>query len=69
MREETVAESMNSDALRYTTRRHFFQNCGIGLGAMALASLLQEGGASAASLPEAMHPMAPRPPSRPALVV
>jgi hypothetical protein len=28
--------------LKRTTRRHFFQNCGLGIGAMALGSLLQQ---------------------------
>ena len=58
-----MPEFMNSNVLRYITRRHFFQDCSIGLGAMALASLLNESKASAAPLPEAAaHPMAPRPP-------
>ncbi len=29
--------------LRDRTRRHFFADCGVGLGSMALASLLVEG--------------------------
>lgn len=31
------------------TRRHFFENCGVGLGQIALASLLHDGAASTAS--------------------
>ncbi len=33
--------SFNSWALRDQTRRHFFENCGIGAGAIGLASLMQ----------------------------
>jgi hypothetical protein len=41
-------------ALRETTRRHFFADCGVGLGSMALASLLSEGKlfASSATIPD-----------------
>jgi hypothetical protein len=34
-------------ALRHTTRRHFFGNCGVGLGALALNALLQQEGNAA----------------------
>jgi len=44
------------ERLRHVTRRHFFESCGIGLGAVALGSLLGSArGAAAAST------MAPRP--------
>ena len=49
------------------TRRQFFSRCGIGLGRVALASLLQGGrifGADAQTL----NPMAPKPPMFPAKV-
>jgi hypothetical protein len=55
-----------------TTRRHFFGHCGVGIGAMALGSLLgdEARGASDAhgstdgrgSAPDLREPMAPRPP-------
>src|SRR5882724_2486365 len=48
--------------LRDVTRRQFFSRCGLGLGSIALASLLDEQklfGADAAALP---NPMAPKPP-------
>ena len=48
--------------LRDITRRHFFSRCGLGLGSIALASLLNERkllGASISSLP---NPMAPKQP-------
>ncbi len=44
-----------------TTRRHFFGTCGVGLGAMALASLLADE-ARAAARPEAIDPLVPRAP-------
>ena len=46
------------DQLRTTTRRHFFERCGVGLGAMALGSLLGEPQADA-------NPLAPRAPHFP----
>src|SRR6266699_5163973 len=52
--------------LRFLTRRQFFSRCALGLGSIALASLLKEqelfGAASAASV----NPMASRPPHFPA---
>ena len=33
-------DEINSEGRKFITRRHFFQNCGIGLGAFALNSLL-----------------------------
>src|SRR4051812_43255546 len=50
------------------TRRHFFQDCGVGLGKVALASLLSGAlrplSASADSV--AIGPLAPKPPHFPA---
>ena len=46
------------DQLRTTTRRHFFERCGVGLGAMALGSLLGQPQADA-------NPLAPRAPHFP----
>ena len=44
-------------------RRHFFQQCRVGLGAMALGSLLADDGAAAESAAAAGNdPLAPRPP-------
>jgi hypothetical protein len=48
------------DALLQQTRRHFFGQCALGIGSMALASLLG-GGQSRASAPIA-NPLAPRSP-------
>src|SRR5918997_3128566 len=47
-------------ALLQQTRRHFFGQCGIGLGSMALGSLLGEGRASAGGPTSAAEPLAPR---------
>lgn len=52
---------MNQQAIsQQVTRRHFFQNCGVGLGKMALAGLLT-GAANSTSLANAdAGPLAPR---------
>ena len=53
-----------SARLLHRTRRHFFADCGVGLGAMALASLLGEETARAAKESDrrrAVEPLAPRP--------
>jgi hypothetical protein len=52
------------DPLLLRTRRHFFKNCAVGLGSMALASLLNEGRVSAA--PQFHNPLAPHQPHFPA---
>ncbi len=52
------------DPLLRLTRRHFFGRCGLGLGSIALGSLLDRGALSAA--PAASHPLAPKPPHHPA---
>jgi len=41
------------------TRRHFFRECGVGLGSIALASLLNEGRARAGAAP-LVNPLAPK---------
>ncbi len=47
--------------LRALTRRHFFRDCGVGVGKIALASLLV-GSRARAKSPSLADPMAPRPP-------
>ena len=47
------------------TRRHFFSQCGVGVGAMALGSLLRRD-VSAAPAPENQDPLAPKPSHFPA---
>jgi hypothetical protein len=43
------------------TRRHFFQDCGVGLGSLALTALFQDGKLGAAPTPPLVNPLAPRP--------
>jgi hypothetical protein len=45
-----------------TTRRHFFGQCGVGLGAIALGSLLAEESPAAVEPPDLSDPLAPRAP-------
>ncbi|RUL87283.1 DUF1501 domain-containing protein [Tautonia sociabilis] len=53
------------ERLQAATRRHFFRDCGVGVGKMALASLLlggQPAPASDATRGELANPLAPKPP-------
>jgi hypothetical protein len=43
------------------TRRHFFRDCAVGLGSIALASLLNEGRGRAGEAPPLVNPLAPKP--------
>jgi hypothetical protein len=52
----------NLAAAQYFTRRQFFSRCALGLGSIALASLLNERRAVAAAPTSFPNPMAPRPP-------
>src|SRR6266581_7742524 len=52
-----------SEYLRTITRRHFFRNCGVGIGALGLGSLLDERLLAAAS---PANPLAPKAPHFPA---
>jgi hypothetical protein len=49
------------DELRSVTRRYFFGHCGVGLGALALASLLADEGHAAVDPVDLKNPLAPRP--------
>src|SRR5262245_45205177 len=55
----------SQERLRLQTRRHFFQDCALGVGKIALASLLAEN-ARSASEPRGANPLAPRRPHHPA---
>ena len=55
-----------SNGLRDLTRRHFFGRCAMGVGSMALQSLLARDQAAAAVLLDPLRPLSPRPPPRPA---
>jgi len=61
MNENGRKHMLNRDAspLQGITRRHFFEECGVGVGKIALASLLCGGVARAAFLPSAMPPATP----------
>lgn len=52
----------NSIPLQDQTRRQFFGRCGMGLGSIALASLLSENRLNAAPDPRFQNPLAPRQP-------
>jgi hypothetical protein len=57
---------MNQHALLLQTRRHFFHDCAIGLGSLALASLLHDGKTFAAGEERLSNPLAPKKPHFPA---
>ena len=46
---------------KLVTRRHFFKDCGVGLGSLALASLLTDN-LLAQGNPQSKNPLAPKPP-------
>jgi hypothetical protein len=65
----TMDHAAEQNLLRDITRRHFFQDCRVGLGSLALASMLGGGklaGAEASGINPATSPFAPRPPHFPA---
>src|SRR5438067_11777245 len=58
----TTNEHFFNDYRKHITRRWFFKECGVGLGAIALGSLLSEGKLSAANKISGTNPLAPRQP-------
>jgi Protein of unknown function (DUF1501) len=58
--------SDHPDSIRHDTRRHFFGRCALGLGSIALSSLLAEPRLRAASAQSAANPFAPKPSHDPA---
>src|SRR5436309_1554206 len=56
----------NLPPLLRQTRRHFFRQCGLGLGTMALASLLDADRGLGAGRPTVTNPLAPKQPHFPA---
>src|ERR1051325_408505 len=54
------------DSLQTITRRHFFSQCALGIGGVALASLLDSNQLLAATPSELTNPLAPKPPHFPA---
>jgi hypothetical protein len=59
-----VRDELKDKSLQVITRRHFFQNCGVGLGKIALASMLC--GSARAETPRIINPMLPKPAHSPA---
>jgi hypothetical protein len=55
----------NTHPLLLQTRRHFFSQCGLGLGSLALSTLLSESQAAPAATP-LINPLAPKKPHFPA---
>lgn len=57
-------QELRSETARYITRRWFFQQCGVGLGSIALGSMLGTRNAQAARIPQAapVSPLAPHQP-------
>ncbi len=56
-------QELRHEAARYISRRWFFKQCGVGLGSIALASLLgAEKNLGAAARPAALNALAPRQP-------
>lgn len=58
-------KTLQLQALHTQTRRHFFRNCGVGVGAMALGNLLN-GQSSALGANSLNNPLAPKPTQFPA---
>jgi hypothetical protein len=54
------------ERLRLLTRRHFFSQCRIGLGSLALATFLNDGKLSGAEPGQTVNPLTPKPPHFPA---
>ncbi|MFM8394164.1 MAG: DUF1501 domain-containing protein, partial [Acidobacteriota bacterium] len=64
-------DEINVEIKKLLTRRHFFRDCGVGLGSMALASLLNgqgqaQGRQSTPAKITASNPLAPKKPHFPA---
>src|SRR6266404_2658421 len=57
-----VTNELRSEYARLVTRRWFFRQCGVGLGSIALASLLENEKALGATGAKVQNPLAPRQP-------
>src|SRR5438477_8199451 len=58
----SVTNELRAEYARLLTRRWFLRQCGVGLGSIALASLLDSEKASAAPIAKAPNPLAPKAP-------
>src|SRR2546422_4186948 len=59
---ETLPADLRSEYARLITRRWFFRQCGVGLGSIALASLLEADKSFGARSPTGSNPLAPKSP-------
>lgn len=57
-----LAQELRAEYAKFITRRWFFRQCGVGLGSIALGSLLNSQSAHGATPPAAANPLAPRQP-------
>jgi hypothetical protein len=57
-----IENELRSEYARLVTRRWFFRQCGLGLGSIALASLLSPSETAGATRPSVANPLAPRQP-------
>ena len=57
-----ITTELRAEYARLVTRRWFFRQCGVGLGSIALGSLLGADKAFGASSPKISNPLAPRAP-------
>src|SRR5437899_5645885 len=62
MNSVSLTADLRAEYARLITRRWFFRQCGVGLGSVALASLLGAGKADGAVAIRAANPLAPKHP-------
>src|SRR5690349_12798528 len=60
MTRQSTTQQIADEYRKFVTRRWFFKQCGVGLGAIALQELLVGGAASAALSSTAPNPLAPK---------
>src|SRR6266516_2970991 len=58
----SYTNDLRSEYAKLLTRRWFFRQCGVGLGSIALASLLEADQVLGAAAPQAANPLAAKPP-------
>src|SRR5690349_23136979 len=56
------AQELRSEYAKLITRRWFFRQCGVGLGSIALGSMLREETAMASNVPKVSNPLSPKAP-------
>lgn len=58
----TLQHELRAEFARLTTRRWFLRQCGVGLGSIALASLLEDSATAKDRTPKTSNPLAPKAP-------